>query len=275
MRILKKMPYCFFLFFLCLNSCRQEVNRNVSMFKETKAYGLAKSIEKGDLQAIENLVGNDSTLLEVINPISGSSVLTLALYSENYEALKKLLELGADPNFVNPLTKKSVLIESIKFYEKPEPYTIDKRYTKLLLENGADPNYAIEKDFTDEKGHFQNATTPLMQACKFDVAFVKLLINYGANPYKKLENDQSTPFASAFTGYKDKFNVVNYFIDSLKVNVHQPMKKWSDYEYLFIQDYIKKYMAYKESSEGYEEREKLVAKLKSMGVDFKDYNYKL
>lgn len=275
MIILKKIPYCFFLLFLCLSSCGQEVNRNVSMFKETKAYELAKSIEKEDLQAIENLVKKDSTLLEVINPKSGSNVLTLALYTESYDAFKKLLELGANPNFVNPFTKKSALIESIKFYDKPESYTIDKRYAKLLLENGADPNYTIEKDFTDEKGLFQNATTPLMKASKFDVGFVKLLIGYGANPYKKIENDQSTSFTSAFTGYKDKFNVVNYYIDTLKVDVHQPMKKWSEKEYLFIQDYVKKYMSYEKNSQGYKEREKLINKLKRIGVNFKDYNYKL
>ena len=274
MKILTKLHCFYFLLFLCFSGCGQERNRNVAMFKDTKAFELAKAIETSDLETIEKLLKEDSSLLEVTNPISGSNVLTLALYTESYEAFKKLLELGADPNFINPYTKKSALIESIKFYERPEPYTIDKRYAKLLLENGADPNYTIENNFTDEKGHFQNATSPLMQASKFDVDFVKLLISYGANPNKKLE-DESTSFTSAFTGYKNKFNVVNYYIDSLKVNVHQPMKKWSEDEYLFIQDYIKKYMSYKEGSQGYKEREKLITKLKSMGVNFKDYNYKL
>ena len=274
MKILMKIFCCCLLFF-CFSSCRQEMNRNVSMFKDTKAFELAKAVEASDLKVIEKLVKEDKGLLEVTNPISGSNVLILALYTESYEAFKKLLELGADPNFVNPYTKKSALIESIKFYENPEPYTIDKRYAKLLLKNGADSNYTIEKDFADEKGNFQNATTPLMQASKFDVGFVKLLINYGANPNKKLEEDQSTAFTAAFTGFKNRFDVINYFIDDLKIDVHQPMKTWSENENLYIQDYIKKYMSYKEGSQGYNEREKLVTKLKRMGVEFKDYNYKL
>lgn len=275
MKILGKVYCCYFFLSLCLISCGQEMNKNVSMFKDTEVFDLAKAVEVSDLKAIEVIVKKDSTLLEMTNPKSGSNVLTLALYTENYEAFKKLLELGANPNFINPYTKKSVLIESIKFYEKPEPYTIDKRYAKLLLENGANPNYAIEKNFTVERGHFQKATTPLMQASKFDVDFVKLLISYGANPHKKLEEDQSTPFTSSLTGYKNKFEVINYFIDELKINPHQPIKKWSEDEYLFIQDYIKKYMSYEEGSEGYKEREKLIIKLKKKGVNFKDYNYKL
>ena len=201
--------------------------------------------------------------------------MSLALHLENFEAFKKLIELGADPNFTNPYTKKSVLIESIKFYENPEPYTIDKRYAKLLLENGADPNYSIEYSFTDEKGHFQAATTPLIQAAKFDIAFVQLLVRHGANPHKKLEEDQSSAFTSALTGYKDKFEVILFFIDELKIDPTQPVKKWSENEYLYIQDYVKKYMSYEKGSTSYEQREKLVTKLKSMGVDFENYNYKL
>jgi len=275
MRILTKIYFYCLLFSLCLSSCGQEVNKNVGMFKDTKAFDLAKAVEVSDLKAIEDIVRKDSTLLDITNPKSGSNVLTLALYTENYKAFKKLLELGANPNFINPYTKKSVLIESIKFYEKPEPYTIDKRYAKLLLENGANPDYAIEKNFTDEKGHFQKATTPLIQASKFNLDFVKLLISYGANPYKKLEEDQSTPFTSSLTGSLEGFRIVNFYIDSLKVDVHQPLKEWSEDEHLFIQDYIKKYMSYEEGSQGYKEREKLIIKLKRMGVNFKDYNYKL
>ncbi|MFV0530050.1 MAG: ankyrin repeat domain-containing protein [Flavobacteriales bacterium] len=282
---------------LCLSlvSCGQG-SRNVIFFKDTEAYELAKAVEKEDLQAIENLVKKDSTLLEVTNPKSGSNVLTLALYTESYEAFKKLLELGADPNFVNPFTKKSALIESIKFYKKPEPYTIDKRYAKLLLENGAAPNYTIENDFTDEKGHFQNATTPLMQASKFDVDFVKLLIKAGADPYKKLEQNQETPFSSSLKGFKNKFEIADYFIDSLKVDVKQPMsivvQKPSDkLVEFYVQDYVVNKFLKAKLTDNTVEMENLkkenpnieeanregwefIQKLESMGVDFKNYNYK-
>lgn len=275
MKFLIKVFFCFLLLGYCISSCNKEENKNVEMFKNTKAYDLAKAVEFSDIKTIENLVKKDSTLLQITNPKSGSNILVLSLYTESYKAFKKLLELGADPNFINPYTKKSILIESIKFYNKPEPYTIDKRYAKLLLKYGANPNYSIEKNFTDVKGHFQKATTPLIQASKFDVDFVKLLISYGANPYKKLKEDQSSAFTSSLTGYKNKFKVINYFIDELKIDVHKPIKKWSGNEFLFIQDYIKKYMKYEKGSENNKEREKLVAKLKEMGVDFKNYKYKL
>ncbi len=296
MKNLNKIINITFLLFFCISSCAQKVNKNVGMFKETEAYELAKFVEKGDLNAIEKLIEADSMLLEVTNPISGSNVLTLAIYTENYDAFKKLLELGANPNFVNPLTKKSVLMESIKFYETPQPYTIDMRYTKLLLENGADPNYSIESDFTDKKGHYQIANTPLMQASKYEVEYVKLLIDYGANPNKKLKSDQATPLSSALNGYKNKFVIASYYIDSLNIDVHQPIKSYirkSDNKKidLYIQDYVinnfTKAKVFNDSKEidrlkkenpniekFNEERMEFIQKLLQMGVDFKNYDYK-
>ena len=44
---------------------------------------------------------------------------------------------------------------------------------------------------------------------------------------------------------------------------------------LFIQDYIKKFMNYQEGSEGDKNKQKLIEKLERLGVDFKNYDYKL
>src|SRR5690554_837955 len=136
MRHIKFINSIILIFCFAFSSCSQSTdNRNVEFFKDTKAYGLAKAVYNSDLEKIEELVKKDSTLLSVTNPTSGSNVLELCLYIEKYESFKKLLELGANPNFINPQTHYSVLINSCKFYYEPEAYTIDLRYTKLLLEH--------------------------------------------------------------------------------------------------------------------------------------------
>ena len=148
MKILKKNMLLILLICLSLSACSQPLGeRNVQFFKDTRAYELATAVANADLKRIEHIVKEDSTLLSVTNPTSGSNVLELCLYTEQFESFKKLLELGSNPNFINPFTRYSVLIDACKYYYKPEAYTVDLRYIQSLLEYGANPNYALENEF--------------------------------------------------------------------------------------------------------------------------------
>lgn len=285
------------IFAICmlLVSCKRE-NRNVTFFKDTKAYNLAKAVEKEDLDRIESLVQNDKKLLEVIDPVSGSNVLSLALTLENFESFKKLLELGANPNFISPITKRSILIDACTFYSKPEPYTVDLRFIRLLLEKGANPNYIVENDFTDKEGNYHMATSALYEASSIDLNMVKLLIKAGADPYKKLDQNQSSPFSNSLQTSKKGFEIANYFIDSLKVDINEPIsiniQETSNEEVKFyIQDeVVNKFLLAKikgdtqevdklkkenkDIEEANSERWKFILKLEELGIDFKNYNYK-
>ncbi|RME56655.1 ankyrin repeat domain-containing protein [Candidatus Parcubacteria bacterium] len=261
------------VYFLLINisSCAQE-SRYVAFFRDTDAYELAKAVEKGDLEAVEKLIEQDINLLNVTNPVTGSNVLVLAMQVEQFEVFKRLLELGANPNFINPYTKHSILIDAIRPFGSQFEWRIEPKYVELLLEYGADPNYAIENDFTNEKQWYIMATSPLMEASKLDLNIVKLLVRYGADPYKRLGEKKLTPFGEAVMACK--FDIIDYYIDTLGVDVMQPLMVRSR-DSLFVQDYIKKFMAYKKGSEGYEKKQELVKKLESRGVDFKNYKYKL
>lgn len=284
-----------FIISLCLSltSCGQE-SKNVNFFKDTEAYKLAQAVEKEDLNEIEKLVKGSPELLNITNETSGSNVLSLALTLENFEAFKKLLELGANPNFVNPYSKRSVLIEACKFYWKHKSYTIDLRYIKLLLQYGADSNYAVEKDLTDEKGRSYMATSPLMEASRLDLEMVRLLIKAGADPYKKLEQNQKTPFANSVLS--GNYDISNYFIDTLKVDIKQPMsvliqQPSNKVVEFYIQDYVvNKFLEAKltgnkaeienlksenpKIEEANQSGWEFIQKLEGMGVDFKNYCYK-
>ncbi len=295
MRHIKFINSILLIFCFAFSSCSQSTeNRNVEFFKGTKAYSLAKAVYDSDLKKIEELVRKDSTLLSVTNPISGSNVLSLSIHIEKYDALKKLLELGGNPNSVNSLTKYSLLIESIRPFGTQFEWRREHQYAKLLLEYGADPNYSIEEEFERKKGHFVMPTSPLREASSFDLDAVKLLIKYGADPYHKIKQDQSTPFSMA--AQSGKIDIINYFIDSLKVDIHQPMrtvvrKPDNDTVTYYIQDYLvnkftrakiendtSKLKSLKKENPNIEEANKelwkLIVRLQDLGVDFKNYEYK-
>lgn len=283
------------LFFLNLSACSQTtVNRNVDFFKDTKAYELAKAVYDSDLSKITKLVKADTSLLSYNNPISGSNVLFLAIYTERFKALEKLLELGGNPNSINAFTKYSILMESIRPFGTQFEWRREHQYANLLLEHGANPNYAVENDFTNEKGNHIMASSPLMNASDFDLEAVKLLIKYGGNPYHNLNQNQSTPFSIAVRS--GKVDIINYFIDSLQVDIHQPMsviirKPDNEKVTFYIQDYIVNKYCYakirndtielermKKSNnkidDANKERWELIMKLSKMGVDFDNYDYK-
>lgn len=241
-----------------LTSCGQnQYSKNVEFFKNTKAYELARAVEKGEIEKIKSMIKNDSTLLKVVNPTTGSNVLILAIQMEQYEAFKTVLELGADPNFINPLTKYSVLMESIKPFGNQFEWRKERQYAELLLKYGANPNYVLEEDFTNEEGNYVMAASPLTRASGLDLSIVKLLISNGANADKRVGGE--IPLASAVSSRK--FDIIWYFIDTLKVDVHQPMQI-NDKDTLYIQDYIKLYMPFEEGSESDQQKQKLIKKCK-------------
>lgn len=280
-----------------LNSCSQErLPKAVQSFEGTKAFELAKAVSKEDLSAIERCVKEDSTLLEFSNPSNGDNVLVLAISLEKIGSFEKLLQLGANPNYINPITKYSVLIESIKPFGNQFEWRIEPRYPGLLLQYGADPNYTVDNHSIVESPGIKGlvlATSPLCRAATLDLGLVKLLLTHGANPNSKLGKSQVSAFSSAAErGY---FDIVNFFIDSIHVDIHEPMEKYTPVNdnkevVLYIQDYLVTPYAmawlkndkveierlksqYPTIEEDSADRIALIQKLQSMGVDFVNYEY--
>ncbi|WNJ17203.1 hypothetical protein [Pontibacter sp. G13] len=288
---------CIILLGLTFTGCNMFLSPIVLEFKDTSAWDLALAVSQGDTDEIEALLNSDPNILNVSGPESGGNVLSLSIALENFDSFKKLLELGANPNSINTLSKRSVLIESIRFFDTPEPFTIDQRYPELLLKYGADPNYAVERDFTDELGYFQHATSPIMEAVQYEIGLVKLLIQYGADPHKGIEQNKAIPLKSAITGFRNKFVVSNFLIDSLGVDVHQPLcevlrQPSNQLVTFYIQDYaVNKFtqaQLMKDSAkvaklielhpgikEANNERWAFIEKLQKLGVDFENHIYKL
>ncbi|MEO1412967.1 MAG: ankyrin repeat domain-containing protein [Bacteroidota bacterium] len=278
-----------------LSACGQHQDPSVPDFEGTEAQELAQAVATSKLQKIEKIVRANPELLNVASPEYGYNVLGLSIKLERYPAFEKLLELGADPNYLNPQTKQSVLIEAIRPYGNQMQWRITHRYVRALLAQGADPNYAVEADFVDANGRRVRAVSPLSKAATQDLETVKMLIRYGADPHRKIGDQQFSGFSRAVR--RGKYDIIHYYIDSLRVDVHQAMgtviRKPSDERVTYyIQDYaVNKFTKakvlddtvelerLKQRNAGIEaaneERWALIQKLEGMGVDFKNYDYQL
>lgn len=263
------------LFYICvlfsITSCGQD-NRYVNYYKGTEAYELAKAIDYADLRKIEVLVKGTPNLLNAFSTSpEGATILDLCIDVEKIESLKKILELGANANAKQKYGKRSALMNACKvFYgDGKQPWKTDTRYAELLIKYGADVNYTIDNDFEDENQMHHLAGSPIIEASSLDLEIIKLLIKNGAD-YKKRVNGE-LPFGHVL--YSGKFENMYYFIDSLKIRVHEPLYISKNGKQKYIQDFIRQYFKYEIDSEGYAKTQILVKKLEKIGVDFKNYKY--
>ncbi|GAB5557875.1 MAG: hypothetical protein SchgKO_20880 [Schleiferiaceae bacterium] len=282
-----------FLFTILTLQGYSQYTKHIEFFKDTEAYELAKAVSAQDIALIDTLVTQNPKAMEVANPISGDNVLVLAIKLERYKAFSHLLDIGADPNFINPKTQYSVLIEAIRPFGEKGKERVQNEYAKKLLLHGANTNYAVERDIEltgPKMWGWSYATTPLMRASRLDLDMVKTLIQFGADPYKKIEEDQSTAFSVAVN--HEQYDIIYYFIDVLKVDVHQPMDIYTEEPSgkkitYYIQDYLSNRYTRARISNNQKElnllklnnpniekenqsRWELILKLESMGVDFSD-----
>ena len=138
---------------------------------------------RGDLEALRSLLGNLADFPNCRGPRGvGDIILEYAIYWSPLPFIKKLLELGANPNYDDHAGFPS-LIAALST-ERTDKLAV----LELLLSYGAD---------IQQRGH--NDWTPLHWAAVDDDApSVELLLSQGADPHAKTRiDDLETPLEEA------------------------------------------------------------------------------
>ena len=111
------------------------------LFEKTPAWGLAQAVEKEDTSSIEKIVKKNRRLIDYEDNTYGQTILKIAIYRRKYNSVKKLVELGADPNKQDKTDGESALMKAAQLggggIDHPNA---DSRYLKILLKSGGDPN---------------------------------------------------------------------------------------------------------------------------------------
>ncbi len=234
-------------------------HRHVKAFEDTNGFRIAKACEKNDVVKIDKLVKKNPKSIHAISNYE-TNLLQLCIDLEKLEAFKKLLELGANPNYVNEDSSKVVLHSSLKYHGSQFEWRTNFEFTKLLLDYGADPN---QPKFLFKR--MSRADTkpkhPITEAAGMDLEAVKLLVKYGAKPVTEI--NQSTLGAAASYA---RIDVIYYLVDSLGVDLTLPLNtSWNGDEY--IQDYVARWLTWPKEDQERLEIEKLIAYLKEKGIE--------
>jgi uncharacterized protein len=143
----------------------------------------------------------------------GWTPLLTATNNRHYQLAKLLLDRGADPNIANKggwtplyLATDNANIEGGD-YPVPKPDMDHHDFIRILLERGADPHRRVRDNtltrtiFTMQ-WFYENGATPFVRAAQSsDIALMRLLLDYGADPFQETENGDTALTASAGIGW--------------------------------------------------------------------------
>lgn len=193
----------------------------------------------------------------------GMTIGHFALFNDNFKAIRLLLDKDLNPNLMDN-RGKAIIIDINSFHENSS----EKLQTlKLMIKKGANVNLYSERAFL----------TPLVRASRSgDLVNVKMLVKAGANPnfYKELyqENINYTSYLSPLETalmYK-QINIVNYLIFEQKVEFrtlkYSNDSKFHPGEYRILHKL--RDMPFELNSQDYRDKMKLVAYLKTQGLDY-------
>ncbi|TDD98568.1 ankyrin repeat domain-containing protein [Flavobacterium cellulosilyticum] len=238
--------------------------KNPALFYGTPLYDLAETLSGAiwfrNNEEIAKLI--DALPKEYINFQEGKFGMTIgqfALETNNMFAIRKLLDKGLNPNLMDKSGNAIIIdINNSVYTNLPESL----QTLKYMIKKGANVNLYSEK---------AQSGTPLIEASKRGkLVNVKLLVEAGANPHfiDELGYAFKTPLSAALS-YK-QIEVVNYLIFDQKVDFRTlkfpSTSKFhpGDYEIL----YNLREMFFELNSKKYQEKMRLVAYLKTQGLDY-------
>ncbi|UXN36540.1 hypothetical protein N8E87_10270 [Avibacterium paragallinarum] len=197
-KFIKKIIYLVIFLGGCMNVVKNETEKNKRFPAEDYFYGdrleMGKAIYENDISKVEMLLKQGKEVNELSINNDGFTYLMYSVFLDNrIEIIRLLFRYGADPHLVSnvyfPKYKSNLYYLPLTFASSNESI----EYVKLLLENGADPNYF----YKDSTGRIALNAMPAINAAvrsayilnKWDrkdfmndiKARIELLLEYGAD----------------------------------------------------------------------------------------------
>jgi hypothetical protein len=250
MKSLIKSSILLFILFLtnCKTDKRQFTGYDIELFKETPVWELAKAVEEENVNKIEEIVNLGKLNVDYIDPKLGMNLLNWAVFNDKLKSTKILAELGASPNIKDNMGVTALIEASTKLD--------NTSYLKILIENGASINQVCRID-----NSFY--TTALMEAAKFKLENVKILIDAGAEINFRDTHNYQTSLSAALIS--DRIEIVEYLLYK-GANYKDPLAKW-DGKYISISNFLRD-LKFELDSKEYKVKMRVVDFLYKNGIDY-------
>lgn len=180
------------------------IGNDYRLFQQTPIWDLAKAVEDENTAEIEQIISKNKNLIDYPDPKYGNTLLSLAVSNNQLVSVKKLLELGADPNKHDKYEGSTPVIDAC--------LSSDPEILKLLLYFGGDPNSTQNAPLEEDSLLHHERTFALRKAAAYDIRYVKLLVEAGADVNKtdSLYNEGALEIAII----QDNFEIALYLLNN-------------------------------------------------------------
>lgn len=268
---MKKLIFISLLF--CLTSCYNQetladkskmMGNDYRLYQSTPAWALAKAVEVGDIEKIKEEVLQKKVSVDHQESRFGKTLLMLAIFNSEYDSVKSLLELGANPNQHDTFKGETPVIVAAG--------NADPKYLKLVLAYKGDPN-SIENVFSGPKKRINSGRNSALTKAvlpsvmgKKNLENVKLLVEAGADINYTKKGIIQTALAEALI--QEQMDIALYLVEE-GADYKKPIT-------LFVgggrEDVTVLYLLRSSiidlDSEQYKKKMELVVFLKSKGLDY-------
>jgi hypothetical protein len=233
-----------------------------ALYYGTPLYEAAEAITKHDSDKVRKLLqGKPLSVINLQDEKFLQPLNVFAIWNQDFNSLKVLTELGADPNLQSK-SGRSAMLEAAGNTGVGN----DNRYLKYLIANGGDVNAVSKAENTVDRTPFMAATN------SYKLENVKLLVEAGANPhyiYRYNDKDNTIESALHIALRNHDIDIVNYLIfeQGMDYNIitRPPFRKGG--KPTTIATYLRG-LNFPQGSEKYQQKVKLINYLKEKGVVF-------
>jgi hypothetical protein len=252
-------------FFSCQNrealvNKSELLGKDYRLFQNTKAWNLAKAVEDQDLDKIKQEIFKDKSIIDFQEPMYGGSLLMFAVYNNQYNSCKILLDLGADPNLNNNDRGSNAVI-----------YAADKeqiKYLELLLKYNGNPNF-VENALTKNGDNLRKTilNVAILSKDKNSLDKVKLLVKLGADVnYFRHDSGVYTKLPLADAIKVDRADIILYLLEE-GADYKKPIYTRIDGDQIFILEALRQSLIDLNSVQ-YNYKIKVINFLKEKGLDY-------
>jgi ankyrin repeat protein len=196
----------------CCSEERNYLGTDIELWENTEAWEFAKYISKNQFEEAEQLIVQNHIDVDYREPKFGETLLSWAVLNDKVEAVKFLVNHGANPNSHNTYNGVSPIVEAAGGFSSIE-------ILKYLLLHGGNPN-----DFVGEQEkltHGRSIKTPLIAAAFISLEKTKMLVETGGDANFAIKPGYTSFCHAALAMKKDiiEYLLLNNKIDYKRTNI--------------------------------------------------------
>ena len=227
---MKKIVFLFTIvqFLIACNEIRWGGGGNdIDLWRDTEIWEFAKLISNGTYEKAEVMLEDNKIDIDFREPKYGETLLSWAVQNDNLEAVKFLVDHGANPNAHDTYFGRSPMVFAAEEFNSIE-------ILRYLLGHGGNPNDCANDREILKEGPWPH--TPLIGAAFISMEKTKMLVEAGGDPNFAVE-----PGFTSFTqaSMRNKLDVLEYLLRNCRIDYGKSYIVTQRKDTLFLKENIK------------------------------------